>query len=258
MIQGIIFDIKRFSINDGPGIRTTVFFKGCSLRCAWCHNPESQSHLPQKAGDKKLIGDEKRVDEVMFEIEKEIVFYDQSGGGVTFSGGEPLEQPRFLGALLDACRTRDIHTAIDTSGNISPDVFNPFIDRTDLFLYDLKIMDEHLHIACTGVSNTHILKNLQTLSQKNKPTIIRFPVIPGFTDGDDNIQAIGDYVSSLQNIRNIHEINLIPYHRTGEAKYKRLNMTYNMVHVLPPSEERKNDIENLFRTFTKNIDIKWI
>jgi pyruvate formate lyase activating enzyme len=255
MKQGVIFDIKRFSINDGPGIRTTVFFKGCPMKCLWCHNPESQSDSPQKTGKKESIGKLSTVDEVIREIEKENIFYDESKGGVTFSGGEPLQQPEFLNALLSECHKKEIHTTLDTSGDASPKIFNSLIDNVDLFLYDLKIIDEKTHVKFTGVSNRNILKNLETLSKKKKRVIVRFPIIPGITDSEENIKDVSSFVSSL---KNIHEIDLLPYHKSAESKYKRLDLDYKLKDVKPPSDTRMNEIKNLFETLTHGIDIKMV
>lgn len=250
--QGIIFDIKRFAIHDGPGIRTTVFFKGCPMNCHWCHNPESWKKQPQKVL-KKIIGEEKTAAEVMEEIEKETLFHDESRGGVTFSGGEPLKQPDFLSVLLDECKRREIHTTLDTTGCVSPRVFDAIIDKVDLFLYDLKLMDNEKHIQYTGVSNRLVKKNLETLSQKGKRVILRFPVIPGITDTEENIKALGAFISSLKNIR---QIELLPYHRIAEAKYKRLKIKNKMIGVKPPTEKQMNKIRSLLKKYTENIEIK--
>jgi len=249
MIKGIIFDIKRFSINDGPGIRTTVFFKGCPMRCAWCHNPESQKRAPQKAGDRGIIGEVKTFEEILREIEKETIFHDQSGGGVTFSGGEPLAQPKLLGALLDECRRMGIHTTVDTSGCVPPKIFNSIIGKPDLFLYDLKIMDDRNHVKFTGASNRNVMKNLRALSKKRKNVIIRFPVIPGITDSGENIRAVCRFVSSLK----FRRIDLLPYHRTAEAKYRRLGMKNRMKGVKTPSDERMSGIKKLFQKYGKKM-----
>jgi pyruvate formate lyase activating enzyme len=258
-MHGVIFDIKRFAIHDGPGIRTTVFFKGCPMKCPWCHNPESQKKCPERVGNngkKEIIGEKRAVDEVIREIEKEVVFYDESQGGVTFSGGEPLVQPQFLLALLKECRKRDIHTTLDTTGYVSPKTFKSIVDQVDMFLYDLKIMDEQNHIRCTGVSNRPVIENLKILSKKGKKVIIRFPVIPGITDTEENIKAVGTFVSSL---KNISEIDLLPYHRIAEGKYQRLkkeNMMKTMK-VIPPGDERMEEIKQLFKKYTApHIEIK--
>jgi pyruvate formate lyase activating enzyme len=252
-MQGIIFDIKRFAIHDGPGIRTTVFFKGCPMDCHWCHNPESRSAEPQKAGNNEIIGKQVTVEEVMKEIEKEVIFYDQSGGGVTFSGGEPLFQPEFLGKLLEECRLRDIHTTLDTTGFAPPDVFASIIDAVDLFLYDLKIMDEEAHILYTGVSNQPVIENIAALSRGKKNVIIRFPVIIGITDSTKNIEAVGAFAASLGNINELH---LLPYHQTAGAKYHRLGMQNRMKGVQPPTAEQIERVKHLFESCSGNIAIR--
>ncbi len=248
-MQGVIFDIKRFAIHDGPGIRTTVFLKGCPMHCPWCHNPESQKRNPEHPGKKQVIGSQKTVEEVIDEIEKEVLFYDESQGGVTFSGGEPLGQSRFLCALLEECRKREIHTTLDTTGWVSHRTFKSVIDKVDLFLYDLKIMDDQKHIEYTGVSNHPVLENLKTLSNLGKKVIIRFPVIPGITDTEENIRAVGTFVSSL---KNIEEIDLLPYHQTAEGKYRRLKRKNRMkeMGIVPPSDERMEEIRKLFKKYT--------
>ena len=257
-MQGLIFDIKRFALHDGTGIRTTVFFKGCPLRCPWCHNPESQKKKPEKAGNHEIIGKHQSVTDIMKEIEKEIVFYDESGGGVTFSGGEPLEQPEFLRALLKECKKKDIHTSLDTTGCVPKKIFNTIIDDVDLFLYDLKIMDEASHIRFTGQSNKRVIDNLKTLAEKGKNVIVRFPVIPGFTDSEENIKAVGTFVSSLDTIKEIH---LLPYHDMAAGKYRRLGKKNKMsgLGIKPPTAEHIARIKNLFARFTApHVNIKEI
>jgi pyruvate formate lyase activating enzyme len=265
---GIVFDIKRYAIHDGPGIRTTVFLKGCPLNCLWCHNPEGISSEPEFMWRKErcidcrecqkscpreaisfsdrllldsqkcdlcgacwtacpshaleLIGKKMTVPHVMKEIEKDIIFYDESGGGVTFSGGEPLLQPDFLYNLLKACNKRGIHTAVDTSGYTSPDILLKISRYTDLFLYDVKVIDDEIHKKYTGVSNTLILENLKMLSN-NKRVIVRFPVIPGVNDDKRSTQEIGTFLSSLP----IEEVAILPYHKAGIEKGKRLTTPRN-------------------------------
>jgi pyruvate formate lyase activating enzyme len=283
MVMGLIFDIERYAIHDGPGIRTTVFLKGCSLRCWWCHNPEGISSLrdlmyfeykcircktcvrvcPINAitfegerininrsscvkcgkcaencptGALKLVGREINVEELMKEIERDVLLYDLSGGGVTFSGGEPLCQPIFLEEALKQCKMRNIHTALDTSGYASPKVWESIIGHVDLFLYDLKLLDDEEHQKYTGVSNKKIKKNLITLVQKGrgKDVILRFPVIPGITDTEENINELLSFVSRL---KGVNEIDILPYHDISE-KYDRLGMEYKMKVHTAPSEEK--------------------
>ena len=241
--SGVIFDIKRFAIHDGRGIRTTIFFKGCPLNCHWCHNPESQKKEPEETVANKTIAQRVSVDDVMAEIEKDILFYDESGGGVTFSGGEPLMQPLFLKALLDECTKHDIHTILDTSGYAPAHIFNSIIDKVDLFHYDLKIMDSRLHQAYTGVPNRRINENLKTLSKKKKKVVIRFPVIPGITDTPGNVEQVAEFISSLEGI---DEIDLLPYHGTAAEKYRRLKRNYFLEGLKPPKKKKLVELKDYF------------
>ena len=236
-MQGIIFDIKRFAVNDGPGIRTTVFFKGCPLKCYWCHNPEGIAKCsvnivktlkldgiiykqPEVAG--KVV----TVNEIMHIIKKDRIFMDESGGGVTFSGGEPMLQSDFLLALLKACQKEGIHTAVDTNGYAPETVIKKIIPFTNIFLFDLKHHDPEKHIKSTGVSNDLILKNLQLLVKKGKSINIRIPVIPGFNFNNKDLSAMLELLNLYKG--SIEQINLLPYHTLGKNKYKRLGMKLNM------------------------------
>ncbi|MFP4469159.1 MAG: glycyl-radical enzyme activating protein [Bacteroidales bacterium] len=228
-MKGIVFDIKRFAIHDGPGIRTTVFLKGCPLRCWWCHNPESQElqseeDVKQVMVDgvrfekKESIGKQMTVEEVMQVIDKEAVFYTESGGGVTFSGGEPMVQHGFLLELLKACKTGGYHTAVDTCGHASPGHFKMIIPFTDLFLFDLKLINSEGHLKYTGQNNRLILENLDLLLQSERKVTIRIPVIPGINDGEEEINA---FIGHLEKRKSIREIHLLPYHAMAKNKYTR-------------------------------------
>ena len=268
MTQGVIFDIKKFAIHDGPGIRTTIFFKGCPLACWWCHNPEGLTlseqhihrqerclgcgdcaeHCPQNAIDPSnsgsLINDEKcigcrtcvhtcpseahefigrtvTVDAVVEEIQKDIVFYDESKGGVTFSGGEPLMQPDFLIELLKSCAQLDLHRTVDTTGCTDAGLLLRVADSTDLFLYDLKHMDADKHREYTGLTNKKILNNLKLLAGHGASVNVRIPVIPGFNTDDENIERTGAFVSSLPGV---NAVSLLPYHAAATGKYSRLGI----------------------------------
>jgi pyruvate formate lyase activating enzyme len=288
MSEGIIFDIKKYSINDGPGIRTTVFFKGCPLRCPWCHNPEGQSFFPEvmlrpsrclpecfecvavcdpgalsKQGiELSLVRDEctlcrkcadicpsraiefagrqVSVAEVMAEIEKDRIFYEQSWGGVTFSGGEPLAQPDFLAELLAACRKKGFHTTVDTCGYAPEEALDRAADQADLFLYDLKIMDENKHDDLTGQPNSVILKNLKRLARRGKKVIVRLPLIPGINDDDQNIRATTTFLNDL---KGISEISLLPYHKLGLEKRKSLEKKRPAEVFSPPATDRLEKIK---------------
>ena len=262
--SGFIFDIKKFAIHDGPGIRTTVFFKGCSMNCWWCHNPESQNTEPeliQKKGNKKdihssesqeIIGREITTDEVMEEIEKDMIFYKESNGGVTFSGGEALHQPEFLISILKRCKEKNIHTALDTSGYAEREILEGVMGLVDLFLYDLKLIDEDKHTHYTSVSNKVILDNLRLLIDNRKKVIIRIPIIPGITDTEDNLSKLVEFIKSL---KNISEVNLLPYNKMGEEKYRRLRRVYKTEEIKPPSEEEILDIKSYFENFGFNVEI---
>ena len=241
--KGIIFDIKKFAIHDGPGIRSTVFLKGCPLECWWCHNPEGQNLQTEEMQGRSTVGREVTVNEVLEEIEKDRVFYDQSDGGATFSGGEPLMQPDFLKHLLLECKKGGIHTVLDTSGYAPTEIVTSFINLVDLFLYDLKIIDDKQHLLYTGVSNRLILDNLRELDKANKRTYIRFLVIPGITDTAENIEATAEVISSLNNVE---EVNLLTYHKLAGGKYKKLGKEYRMGDVNTISKEELEAVKNVF------------
>ncbi len=255
---GIIFDIKKYSIHDGPGIRTTVFLKGCPLNCWWCHNPESQNrkpdivpegisrkkfHLKYKK-DKELIGMEMTVNEVMDEIRKDVIFYDESGGGVTFSGGEPLFQPDFLYQLLLECKREDIHTAIDTSGYASIEIMKKIFPLAGLFLFDLKLMDDKQHEKYTGVRFQPIKETLEFLSHQKTKINIRIPIIPDITDTVRNLDQMIKFIAQLNNIV---KVSLLPLNHLGDKKYDDLEKQNKLKDVPPPSDERMEQIKQQFQ-----------
>jgi len=275
-LAGLVFDIQRYALHDGPGIRSTVFFKGCPLACWWCHNPEGQSAQPNlmyfenrclvcgecirvcphgaiqrtngairntsacrvcgtcavacPSEARKVAGRRVTVSEVMLEIEKDLIFWDESGGGVTFSGGEPLAQPHFLAALLDACRAKRISTVVETCGLANRDVLLDISQRVGLFLYDLKILDPVKHKQYTGVTNDSILANLEALARINKPVVVRCPVIPDINDDGENFRQMIALLSRLH----LGRIHLLPYHQTGTEKYKRLGLGFRLEDVKAP------------------------
>jgi pyruvate formate lyase activating enzyme len=264
-IKGFIFDIKKFSIHDGPGIRTTVFFKGCPLNCWWCHNPESQKIKPEEflgctfrwsmlnsPGDRNIIGKEVFTDEVIIEIEKDFPFYEESNGGATFSGGEPMLQTDFLLSLLTECKRKDISTAIDTTGYAPFQQFEKIYDVTDIFLYDLKLMDEQMHIQYTGVSNKMIHENLERLTSNGKKVILRIPIIPGITDTNDNIDQTVNYISSL---KNINEVDLLPFHKTANSKYEKMKKENRLPNIEPPAKETMEKLKEKFLSLGCTIKI---
>jgi pyruvate formate lyase activating enzyme len=285
----IIFDLKRYAIHDGPGIRTTVFFKGCPLRCLWCHNPEgferqqqvvfhaercigcgqckavcpkTSEHEPCHACGscvavcpteaREMLGQALTIDEVMGHIRKDVIFYDQSGGGVTFSGGEPLLQSEALLALLDECRKEDIHTAIETSGYADTATLLEVAELADLWLFDLKMMDPAKHRAFTGVGNELILTNLLTLAQAGANIRIRAPIIPGYNDNADSLLRLGKFVTQLPGQP---PIDLLPYHGTATPKYYKLGLEYDCRDVSTPSAEHLQALASTLRKFGLSVKI---
>lgn len=239
MTQGTIFDIKKFAIHDGPGIRTTVFLKGCPMSCWWCHNPEGQHPEPEPMaggpGDTGAItvGALMSVDQVMSEIEKDRLFYDESGGGVTFSGGEPLLQPDFLASALDRCRRQGIHTVLDTTGHAPADIMARIAPLVDLFLYDLKLLDDARHRKYTGVSNNLLLANLRHLARTNREVVIRFPMIPEINDAADDLGKMTFFLKNL----GLRRIDLLPYHDIHRQKFHRLGHIDRLGDLAPPEAD---------------------
>ena len=275
MIKATIFDIVRNSFVDGPGIRTTVFFKGCNLKCAWCHNPESQGFKPQmmfykdkckgcgKCAEvcpapenctlcgkcsfycpvdaRKVCGKEYTVDEVFAEIIKDKAFYDNSGGGVTFSGGECMLQIDFLCEILKKCKENGIHTAVDTAGYIPFENFEKILPYTDLFLYDIKCFDNEKHKKYVGVENELILENLKKLFQANAKIWIRIPVISDVNDSAEEMQSIKAFLN--QNGKP-EKIELLPYHAMGENKYAAIGR--DVQRFIPPDNNKLKELKDIF------------
>lgn len=294
MSEALIFDIKRYAINDGPGIRVVVFFKGCNLHCVWCHNPESISGRPEKmyspakcinCGTCVAVCPEKAitltsqginidatlcsrcgkcaeicptkaiemsgkimsVSEIMNIIEKERVFFDQSGGGVTFSGGEPLVYPRLLIELLDACGKRGIHRAVDTAGHVNTETLLEVALRTDLFLFDLKMMDAGRHKQYTGVRNELILYNLKVLAATGTQIIIRIPLVGGVNDHEKNIRQTAEFLAGLAGERK--EVHLLPYHPVAQNKYLKLGRPEDFESLSAPDKEIQEQSVAIFLEF---------
>jgi pyruvate formate lyase activating enzyme len=290
MRTGLVFNIQKYSVHDGPGIRTTVFLKGCPLNCAWCHNPESISPrreilaLPGRCIDcaecrracpyggviagagalpvrpaectlcsacvnacptagRRMVGEEMSVPRVLKVILQDQLLYEESGGGVTFSGGEPLWQPEFLRELIEACHAHGIHTTVDTCGLARWEHLQAIAALTDLFLYDLKLIDETAHMRYTGVSNRTILSNLEALGRSHRNLWIRVPVIPGINDSEANLEATAHFVAAIPSVR---QVNLLPFHRLGLAKDRLLGRTEHLPDLRPPTPETMTRAGQIF------------
>jgi pyruvate formate lyase activating enzyme len=255
-MKGLIFSVKRYSIHDGPGIRVTFFLKGCPLSCAWCHNPEGISILPEainlsnKVGNIEFskpgeIGKFYSVDEILEIAGRESVFMSHSNGGVTFSGGEPLVQSEFLQGALKTLKNNGYHTAVDTSGYSNIENIKRIIPFTDLFLFDLKHLDNEKHLASTGVSNVLILENYRFLLENARDVNVRIPVIPGFNSDPGQMLAMADFLLATKT-GVLKKINLLPYHKIGSSKYRRFNIPYKMAGVDPPSREEMHLLKETF------------
>lgn len=252
-MDGVIFDIKRFALHDGPGIRTTVFLKGCHLRCAWCHNPESQGFGVETLTGRDgpiTVGRTVTVDQVIGEIERDVVFFDESGGGVTFSGGEPLAQHEFVIESLRRCGALGIHRAVDTSGYVPRDVLLEAAGHTDLFLFDLKPVDEQVHQAFTGVDVDGIHENLRALCATPAAIQLRIPVVPGITDVEANVAALGALIDSLP--RRL-DWKLLPYHRAAMDKYRRFGMDPPLPDTAEPTDDEMAAVRRGIRSATLQV-----
>jgi pyruvate formate lyase activating enzyme len=264
-MKGLVFNVKRYSIHDGPGIRVTFFMKGCPLSCLWCHNPEGISPEPEKIKILEKVGENEftkvedagkyfSVEDILNILEKERLFLTQSCGGVTFSGGEPLHQPEFLTEALKACRANGYHTAVDTSGYSVPANYSAIIPYTDLFLFDIKHLDNDKHKKFTSVSNTLIINNFKLIVDSGTDVMVRIPVIPGYNDDDLHLEKMRSFLIGHK-ADNLKKISLLPYHRIGSSKYKRLNITDRMEGVEPPSSARMNELKQFFAETGISINV---
>ncbi|HOP41542.1 MAG TPA: glycyl-radical enzyme activating protein [Geobacteraceae bacterium] len=290
-LSGLVFDIQKFAVHDGGGIRTLVFLKGCPLRCQWCSNPESLTAKPEiifvannciacgqcadicnagaigRSAEEGLVFDRERctlcgqcakycyagainiigrylsIPELVAIIERDRKFYEQSKGGVTFSGGEPTAQPDFLTAALRELRERGIHTAIETSSFVPWDIYASILGHVDLVLTDIKHMDDGEHKRLTGVSNELILENLRRISQLGIPMKIRLPLIPGINDNEENLTQTAEFVRGLTSMQSL---DILPYHRLGEGKWRQLGVEYALHGLAPLAETEVNDVARFF------------
>jgi pyruvate formate lyase activating enzyme len=293
-VKGTVFNIQRYSIHDGPGIRTTVFFKGCPLRCVWCQNPESQAFqqelfynkerckgcgrcltaCPEKASEiveghsrtdrtlckacgacaevcpeeaRVLMGKSVSAKEVFAEVNKDAIFYERSGGGVTLSGGEPLAQPEFSIQILSQCKSSGIHTAIETCGHAPWETVEGVLKVVDLVLYDLKHMDPIEHRKITGVSNALVLENLKRIYHESHVALaIRIPVIPGFNDTPENMEATASFI--VKDLDASVPVHLLPYHRLGDSKREQMESSQPSLRIVSPSDEGMEKLRGYFES----------
>ncbi len=313
-LTGKVFDIQGFTVNDGPGIRTEIFLKGCPLRCLWCHSPESQAPYAQVAWyeircigtencgeclkacpkaalkegrtifsktakteiriidlDRKICdncgkctdvcpaealamaGKDMTIDELMKRIEKDRKFYQKSGGGVTISGGEPMVQYRFTGALLRECKINGLHTCLDTTGYAKWDHYREVLKYTDLVLYDIKHMDPERSRVLTGVTNELILENARRMAAEGMALQIRIPIIPGLNDSEENLRATSEFCRELG--PSVKMVQILPYHRLGLAKYERLQKEYPLKDLEPPDDEHMDSCRTIIESYGLRVQI---
>ena len=254
-VKGRIFDMQKFSIHDGPGIRTVVFLKGCPLRCKWCCNPESQSFEIQKMrvnGKDEIIGRDTTVGEVIEQIKKDMIYYRRSGGGLTLSGGEALLQPEFSTALLEVAKNNNINTAIESAAYAEFETIEKYLPFLDLFLMDIKHINSAKHEEFIGRSNELILENAMKIAKSGQHLIIRIPVIPTFNHLPEEILEIAKFAKSLPGVKELH---LLSYHRLGQDKYEGLDRDYSLVGIEPLSNEYMTNLKKVAETTGLQVKI---
>ena len=299
-MEGMVFDIQRYSIHDGPGIRTTIFLKGCALRCKWCSNPESQNPYPEifvrnvrcnrcgkcldvcplgtitldkggihidrakcnlcmkcvdvcHPGAISRVGENKDVEEVIQEASKDELFYRNSGGGVTISGGEPLYQEEFTLNLLKECKAKGLHTAIDTCGYGKWEALDKILEYTDLVLFDIKHLDPEMHRKGTGVQNKLILKNLERIAKRGKRIWIRIPVIPGYNSQESCIRNEAELAATIA----AEKVSLLGYHEWGRSKYEALGVDYPLKDVEPMTEDQLEDLKGIVESYGLRVTLNY-
>lgn len=285
--RGRIFNVQRFSLQDGPGLRTTVFLKGCPLACAWCHNPESQKPEPEivihedrclhcgacglacaapgearlgcgacedacPTGARRMVGRETSTRELLAEVMRDQVFFDQSGGGVTLSGGEPLLQPVFAGELMQGLKAEGVHVALDTCGFGAMEDLLALASYADLVLFDLKLADARRHAVATGEGNERILANLKALGEAGAVIWIRVPIVPGINDDHANLEATARIAAGTLGVR---RVDLLPYHGTAEAKFERMGASYPLRGLEAPGPERMIQLARIFESVGLEVNI---
>ena len=232
-MTGTVINITRFCTDDGPGIRTTVFLKGCPLRCLWCHNPESQRGERERYTDGEEIGREMTAEEVLQEVLRDKVFYGTSGGGVTVSGGEPLMQSEFTAEIFRLCREHGIHTAMETSGFGSKQALDRVLPHCDLVLFDIKETDSDRHLRYTGVKPEPIWENLKRIQESGTPFLVRLPIIPGLNDRAEHFAAVKALCETMSHCRGTQ---IMPYHKLGNYKYEKLGRPYECAQIEEPTK----------------------
>lgn len=248
-VKGRIFDIQRYSIHDGGGIRTIVFLKGCPLRCKWCCNPEGQHYNVEKmtlGGKEKIVGQDVTVGEIIDIVERDRIYYRRSGGGLTLSGGESLTQPDFAVALLKTAKERGINTAMESTGFADFSVISRYLPYLDLYLMDIKHMNSAKHKEFTSQPNELILENAKKITDAGTRLIVRTPVTPTFNATKEEIGEIAKFASSLKGVTQMH---ILPYHRIGTDKYKGLNRDYSLTGIEPPSKELMNELLEVVNSY---------